>query len=1042
MNEVPVDIETNAESYITLSKSFKSFQQKYLIVFTIVMGADWLQGPYLYMLYQSYGLGLTQIATLFLTGFVSSAFAGTAVGSLADTHGRKRICIIYCFTMISALFLRLVNIYYLLFCSHVLSGLSTALHYSVFESWYVSEHTTRGYPSEWRARTFALSTFLNSISAILAGILSNALVDIWGYKAPYFASIILLCTVCTVITSTWTENYGSHQKEQESLGKSLSQGIRTMLRSRNIVVIAAAQTLFECSMYIFVLLYTPAIEAISESTAAYHIFEFTTGLYYPSISSLKADSIPEETRAVIMTLIRIPMNLGVGVIIWQLRGYILGQPCYVIEKVACLSFDEYKACRRLNLQKAEEQENPQANPAQPPVKLTQSSSFITKIKSTFSKKKEEEILENIVNEPVLETDEVIIDDIEIPTTTTALPLSSSISSSTATSSFEDNISDQNDEEDVLLEARLIRQIVDLFSRSMFVFSNTFDLTNNFQNSYKNKIDTDIPLWKRADRRFWWNEHIVQTLVDQSLDEWITPIVQGTIQIEPCVIDGYEFDFILISRRSKERAGMRYQRRGVNEDGEVSNFVETEQIVIFKRNEINHVASFIQTRGSIPLFWSQSPYSLHPIPTLERTEKENERAFQRHFEIQEKLYGRQIVVNLTELVGREAIIGSEYRKHVENFGDPNIKYVEFDFHKETKGMKYENISKLSNSLYDDMTKLQYFWIATDGSEHVYCEQSGVFRTNCMDCLDRTNVVQSAFGRSMLNLQLMRFGIIEYPDKGIKYYDGFEKIFNNVWANNGDAISRMTGKRNFTGMMNDASNSLTRMYFNTVKDFWKQATIDFVLGYHKCEIFRYVPQSTKMSAEPGVERRWEKIRSDAIETSSQIVIADDETKIAGWTLLSPTEPSKISYNYSLEKVVQFRRLELGTIKSIQMGEYILSSLTMASRDEEQNYGFIIDYSTNGETTRWNTGSILNQVLDDLSLENGEDEGLESTDHCLAIFKAVRYNVLGELDGKVETCKKQVENIVKSIAIATGNTPEDPEFITNEPIIRYSEKKETQN
>jgi hypothetical protein len=34
-----------------------------------------------------------------------------------------------------------------------------------------------------------------------------------------------------------------------------------------------------------------------------------------------------------------------------------------------------------------------------------------------------------------------------------------------------------------------------------------------------------------------------------------------------------------------------------------------------------------------------------------------------------------------------------------------RYVEFDFHKETKGMKYENISKLSNSLYDDMTKLQ-------------------------------------------------------------------------------------------------------------------------------------------------------------------------------------------------------------------------------------------------------------------------------------------------------------------------------------------------
>lgn len=48
-------------------------------------GADWLQGPYLYKLYQSYGFELVQIAFLFLTGFVSGALGGTAVGSLADS---------------------------------------------------------------------------------------------------------------------------------------------------------------------------------------------------------------------------------------------------------------------------------------------------------------------------------------------------------------------------------------------------------------------------------------------------------------------------------------------------------------------------------------------------------------------------------------------------------------------------------------------------------------------------------------------------------------------------------------------------------------------------------------------------------------------------------------------------------------------------------------------------------------------------------------------------------------------------------------------
>lgn len=41
-------------------------------------------------------------------------------------------------------------------------------------------------------------------------------------------------------------------------------------------------------------------------------------------------------------------------------------------------------------------------------------------------------------------------------------------------------------------------------------------------------------------------------------------------------------------------------RGTNDDGHVANFVETEQ-VIFLDNEIT---SYIQTRGSVPLFWEQ------------------------------------------------------------------------------------------------------------------------------------------------------------------------------------------------------------------------------------------------------------------------------------------------------------------------------------------------------------------------------------------------------------------------------------------------------
>ncbi|CEI88625.1 hypothetical protein RMCBS344292_03007 [Rhizopus microsporus] len=410
MNGITIDFELNAENQIKLAKTFKSFQWKYLTVYTLVMGTDWLQGPYLYKLYQSYGLGLTSISMLFLTGFISSAIAGTAIGSLADVYGRKRVCIIFCFTMIASLLLRLINAYPLLFVSHVLSGLSTALLYCVFEAWYVSEHASRGYPAEWRARTFALCTFLNSCAAIAAGVFANILVDVWGFKSPYVASIVLQAIVCSMIVSSWAENYGTDQMERKSLQRSLREGIYVMFQSRNIMVLAIAQTLFECSMYIFVLLYTPAIESVAENSnislgylfstmmfavmagslvfqlcerlnrygtrllsitskerlliialglascsfmmmtyygqysaflmvAAYHLFEFTTGLYYPSIASLKAECILEETRAVIMTLIRIPMNLGVGIIIWQIEDVSIAMMfslCSVMTSVGCL----------------------------------------------------------------------------------------------------------------------------------------------------------------------------------------------------------------------------------------------------------------------------------------------------------------------------------------------------------------------------------------------------------------------------------------------------------------------------------------------------------------------------------------------------------------------------------------------------------------------------------------------------------------------------------------------------------------------------------
>ena len=45
---------------------------------------DWLQGPHVYALYQSYNMTKHEIEILFIAGFGSSMLFGTIVGSFAD----------------------------------------------------------------------------------------------------------------------------------------------------------------------------------------------------------------------------------------------------------------------------------------------------------------------------------------------------------------------------------------------------------------------------------------------------------------------------------------------------------------------------------------------------------------------------------------------------------------------------------------------------------------------------------------------------------------------------------------------------------------------------------------------------------------------------------------------------------------------------------------------------------------------------------------------------------------------------------------------
>lgn len=57
--------------------------------------------------------------------------------------------------------------------------------------------------------------------------------------------------------------------------------------------------------------------------------------------------------------------------------------------------------------------------------------------------------------------------------------------------------------------------------------------------------------------------------------WIVPVIQGYIDYKAVIIDGKQLELVLISRRRYAMAGTRFNARGLDDEGNVANFVESE-----------------------------------------------------------------------------------------------------------------------------------------------------------------------------------------------------------------------------------------------------------------------------------------------------------------------------------------------------------------------------------------------------------------------------------------------------------------------------------
>ncbi|KAI0084058.1 hypothetical protein BDY19DRAFT_1096838 [Irpex rosettiformis] len=250
--------------------------RQYLTVYAIVMGADWLQGPYVYSLYrEQYAFPERLVAVFFVTGFMSAGIAAPLVGAWADKFGRKRLCQVFCITYTLTCVFITIPVFPVLLVGRLLGGFSTSILYSAFESWVVASSHNLALPQSDLSAILGRATLLNGFVAAGAGVFSNSLVAHTNtFTAPFIASGLLLVLAFFAISGLWTENYGGTDSSASADGsglwqsKRLTQAFFIVLRDPQLLVLGLTQTCFEGSMYLFVFLWVPSLQEASESSDA------------------------------------------------------------------------------------------------------------------------------------------------------------------------------------------------------------------------------------------------------------------------------------------------------------------------------------------------------------------------------------------------------------------------------------------------------------------------------------------------------------------------------------------------------------------------------------------------------------------------------------------------------------------------------------------------------------------------------------------------------------------------------------------------------
>ena len=436
------------------------------------------------------------------------------------------------------------------------------------------------------------------------------------------------------------------------------------------------------------------------------------------------------------------------------------------------------------------------------------------------------------------------------------------------------------------------------SKMGFYFSYNYPL----QNKYSPKKN-----FNKKNKFIWNYKGLLKLTKNAKRLNFFTFVIQGYIKS----INHKLFTFLLISRRSSLMGGTRYNSRGTNVEGYTANFVESEQILflkdkvfsfiqirgsvpffwnqkglvpnividqndrinkgimkshllkIFKDYEVDKIFLFnlLGARGQEEtltnkfeeLYKDLENYDFLKVErNLNAVSEVEDYIVNSEFEIINKEFSEGDVIDKKEFekTSIDDFLENLYKKLIKEYltsetNKTQIEYLQVDFHAITKETDFSAMDQHLTKLYKENNTYTIYQ-----NQEKLKDQKSIIRSNCLDCLDRTNAIQTKISFLIFLSQLQSENLISKifknhksikPLKLLETENSLIKNFREIWANNADAISiiyagtgsttssatRKGSKSGLTSFLDHGFKSISRLYLNIFDDGFKQNIIDSFL-----------------------------------------------------------------------------------------------------------------------------------------------------------------------------------------------------------------------